>query len=174
MEALLPFDEQFFDGKRALVVTAHPDDESFLMAGVIHRIVATGGVVWLLCATAGEQGRAYVAEELHTTLGELRQNELQNAVSILGVNQFRMLGMPDGRVREHVAPLTDTCLQVIDEMLPNVVLSFNADGFTGHSDHVVVHDAARAACMSAGVPFAKVCMPPAPWCNEIKAILERK
>ncbi len=174
MEAVLPFDEQLFDAKRVAVVMAHPDDESFLTAGIVHRIVATGGVVWLLCATAGEQGKAYVAEELHAGLGALRRKELQDVVSLLGIERCSVLGIPDGQVKAHIAALTDACRQWIRDMQPSVALSFDADGFTGHGDHIAVYDAARAVCEDVGVPFAKVSMPPAPWCDEIKAVLERK
>ena len=42
--------------KRLLGIWAHPDDEAYLSAGLMARVVASGGSVTVLAATRGEKG----------------------------------------------------------------------------------------------------------------------
>ena len=43
--------------KRLLGIWAHPDDEAYLSAGLMARVVAAGGSVTVLTATRGEKGQ---------------------------------------------------------------------------------------------------------------------
>ena len=64
-----------FLGKRILVLTAHPDDEGYAMAGSIYKNYALGGSVFLLCATYGEKGMSHLKRPVSTTRFSLRKKD---------------------------------------------------------------------------------------------------
>jgi len=49
-------------GKRLLVVTAHPDDESFLASGTMLANANAGGNNFVFCATLGERGKSHLEQ----------------------------------------------------------------------------------------------------------------
>jgi LmbE family N-acetylglucosaminyl deacetylase len=125
-----------FGSMTLLGVWAHPDDESYLSAALMHRVVSIGGRVVVVTATRGEQGGA--GADRHT-LAELRERELRAAMSILGVTDVRFLGYADGECSSvdddaATAVLTD----IINEIQPDLIVTFGPDGITGHPDHLAV------------------------------------
>ena len=67
-----------------LLLFAHPDDESFFVAGTIARYSSAGVSVALVCATRGERGSTAdlcAIEELP----RVREAELGDAARILGI-----------------------------------------------------------------------------------------
>lgn len=79
----------------ALVVRAHPDDESFGLGAILSVFADTGSRVSVLCFTHGE------ASTLHGVSGELaaiRAEELAAAGAILDVTDVELLDYPDGHL----------------------------------------------------------------------------
>lgn len=122
-----------------LAVWAHPDDESFLGAGLMAEIARRGGRVVTVTATVGEHGTADPATRPPTTLGTARRLELDAALQALGVGRGHVLGFRDGGC-EHVSDAMGARRvgSVIDTVRPDVVLGFGPDGVTGHPDHRAV------------------------------------
>lgn len=155
------------EGKqRLLVALAHPDDESFGMAGTIARYGSEGGEVYLICATNGDVG---TVEEKHlqgyTAVADLRLAELQCAAQVLGLTQLYafgyrdsgMLGSPDNEHPECLvaADLQDVVrrtTEVIREVRPQVVVTFDPYGGYGHPDHLRMHEATVRAFQAAPDP----------------------
>ncbi|RWZ52623.1 GlcNAc-PI de-N-acetylase [Labedella phragmitis] len=86
---------------RALVVHAHPDDETIASGGLLAELLARGIAVTLLTATRGERGEI-VAGTLDPTLDEAslaaaRAAELRGALTTLGVEDHHWLGRPPAR-----------------------------------------------------------------------------
>lgn len=163
--------------RRLLAVHAHPDDESLTMAGTLAGATASGGSVTLLTATLGEQGEV-IGEELQgltaersDQLGGYRLTELRAACAALGISDHRFLGglgafrdsgmagtastsHPRAFVRtrcggpDHQRAVQATAA-VIDEVRPDVLLTYDADGGYGHPDHVAAHEVAAAAVAAA-------------------------
>lgn len=158
---------------RLLAVHAHPDDESLTMAGTLAGAVAAGVRVTLVTATLGEQGEV-IGHELQglvadraDQLGGYRYTELRSAAAALGVADWRLLGgvgawrdsgmvgtpsadHPRAFVRARAGgPDHDLAvaalLAVLDEVQPEVVLTYAADGGYGHPDHITAHDVTAAA-----------------------------
>ncbi|GGL86446.1 N-acetyl-1-D-myo-inositol-2-amino-2-deoxy-alpha-D-glucopyranoside deacetylase [Nakamurella endophytica] len=162
-----------------LAVHAHPDDESITMAGTLARYAAEGARVCLITATLGEEGEvippelAGLAAPVADQLGGYRLTELERACACLGVDDHRwlgglgtyrdsgMVGTPSAahprafhRARtggpaheEAVAALTE----VLEQVRPQVVATYDADGGYGHPDHIATHDVGLAAAVRAGV-----------------------
>jgi LmbE family N-acetylglucosaminyl deacetylase len=127
-----------------LGVWAHPDDEGYLSAGLMADAAGNGRRVVCVTATRGEAAdpeRWPPAE-----LAAVREVEIAKALAILGVDDHRWLGYPDGGcadvdAEEAIAQI----VAIIDEVQPDTVLTFGPDGNTGHPDHIAVSNWTEAA-----------------------------
>lgn len=129
-----------------LTVFAHPDDETYLAAGLMSALVDRGNRVVAVTATAGERGTDQPWRWPPDRLRATREWELAGALAVLGVREHRLLGFGDGEL--HHLPLERggaVVADLLDEFRPDTVVTFGADGVTGHSDHrAVAAWAARA------------------------------
>jgi N-acetyl-1-D-myo-inositol-2-amino-2-deoxy-alpha-D-glucopyranoside deacetylase len=156
------------DGRRLLLVHAHPDDESIGTGATMAKYAAEGAGVTLVTCTLGELGEvipadlAVLAADREDRLGEYRIGELAAACAALGVTDHRYLGGP-GRWRDSGMMGLDTndvpgcfwradldeaageLLKVIYEVRPQVLVSYDENGFYGHPDHIQAHRVARRA-----------------------------
>lgn len=112
-----------------LVITAHPDDESFSVGGTIAKYHEKGWDIHLIVATNGEKRAS----------GVLRQEETKKAADVLGICSVRFLGLPDGRLKE-LSPgtLEDPLYEAMYALLPDVVITYGPTGITNHPDHIKV------------------------------------
>jgi LmbE family N-acetylglucosaminyl deacetylase len=60
-------------------------------------------------------------------------------MSVLGVHDHRMLGLPDGSLAAHESEGRARVGELLDEIRPDTILTFGPDGATGHPDHIAVH-----------------------------------
>lgn len=124
---------------RLLGIWAHPDDESYLAAGLMARVVAAGGSVTVVTATRGEQGTADPDEIGTSAFGALREGELAASLAGLGVTDLRLLGLPDGRCDDADDEAQIQALgRVIADVAPDAIVTFGPDGITNHPDHRAV------------------------------------
>ncbi|MCS7479791.1 N-acetyl-1-D-myo-inositol-2-amino-2-deoxy-alpha-D-glucopyranoside deacetylase [Umezawaea endophytica] len=153
---------------RLLLVHAHPDDESLWTGGTIARYAATGALVTVVTCTLGEEGEIIpaglreLAADAADQLGGYRVAELRSACAALGVTDHRflggvgrwrdsgMVGVPSnehprafvqGSVDEQTAMLVD----VLRQVKPQVVVTYDAFGGYGHPDHIRAHEITTAA-----------------------------
>jgi N-acetyl-1-D-myo-inositol-2-amino-2-deoxy-alpha-D-glucopyranoside deacetylase len=168
--------------QRLLLVHAHPDDESIGQGATMARYVAEGRGVTLVTCTAGEMGEVLVPELEHLAyerdggLGEHRKQEIALAMKELGVTDHRWLGgfgryhdsgmawHEDGHamagefVPENAfwhADLTEAAthlVQIIREVQPQVLVTYDEFGGYGHPDHVQAHRVATYGAALAAVP----------------------
>jgi N-acetyl-1-D-myo-inositol-2-amino-2-deoxy-alpha-D-glucopyranoside deacetylase/mycothiol S-conjugate amidase len=153
--------------RRLLIAFAHPDDESFGLGALIAHYVAAGVEVYYLCATDGDAGT--VSPELlegYASVAELRVAELDKASAILGFKQvfrlgYRNSGMMRSPDNDHPDSLWYTwthtpeavirrVVEVIREVRPQVVITFNRYGGYGHPDHIAIQRATTEAFSLAG------------------------
>jgi N-acetyl-1-D-myo-inositol-2-amino-2-deoxy-alpha-D-glucopyranoside deacetylase len=158
---------------RLLFVHAHPDDESIGTGATMAKYAAEGAHVTLVTCTLGELGEiippslAHLAADREDRLGEYRIGELDAACAALGVTDHRFLGGP-GRWRDSgmmgtegnddprcfwradVDEAARALLDVIDEVRPQVLVTYDANGFYGHPDHIQAHRVAWRAFEQAG------------------------
>ena len=141
--------------KRMLVVMAHPDDESFGMAGTIAKYVSEGVEVSLICTTNGDVGTIDpVFMEGYKTVAERRLAELKCAAETLKLSRVITLGYrdsgmagsednnhPDSLVSAPFEKVVERIVGVMREIRPDVVVTFDPFGGYGHPDHIVTHRA---------------------------------
>jgi len=140
-----------------LGVWAHPDDETYLTAGLMARAAADGDRVVIVTATKGEGGSWDEKRWPSETMGEVRAAELMESLRILGVTEHHWLGYIDATC--HEVPLeegTARILTFIEEVRPDTVLTFGPDGMTGHKDHQAVCAWTTEAFRRAAKPGAKL------------------
>lgn len=118
---------------RALVLVAHPDDESVACAGTMALLADAGTAVTLLAATEGEATIGSPHDPAET--GRRRRAELERSASILGAS-VECLALPDGHLAEHRAAMADAFAEAIGRLRPDVVFApWLGDG---HRDHRAV------------------------------------
>lgn len=144
--------------ERVLVVTAHPDDVDFGVAGSVATWTAAGIDVTYCIVTDGEAGgddRSMPRSEM----AKIRQTEQRAAAGCVGVNDVRFLGYPDGRV-EPGHGLRHDISRVIRQVRPQRVVTQSPDRmwdriYASHPDHLATGEAATCAVYpDARNPFA--------------------
>jgi LmbE family N-acetylglucosaminyl deacetylase len=126
-----------------LSVWAHPDDEAFLAGGLLASAVDAGWRVVVATATRGENGTDDPEALPPDRLSEVRGRELADSLAALGVTEHRWLRadrpLRDGGltlIPEEVG-VRAVC-RVIAAVEPDLIVTFGADGLTGHPDHRTV------------------------------------
>jgi LmbE family N-acetylglucosaminyl deacetylase len=126
-----------------VVVLAHPDDET-PVGPMLARYAREGVQVHLIIATDGAQGGSNTTIPRGPELAKARAEEAACAASALGAQPPVLLGFPDAKLGDFLADppllyrLTDRLATELKRLHPDVVLSWGADGGTGHPDHRLV------------------------------------
>ena len=133
---------------RVLAVFAHPDDETLCAGGTLAKYANAGADVRVVSLTNGGTGQIRDASAAtRATLTAVREREFHAAGKHLGLTETRCLDYPDGELSDMDAQvLVELASQLLDELDPDVVITFGPDGFSGHPEHVVVGAAVTAAC----------------------------
>ncbi|MFG2353949.1 N-acetyl-1-D-myo-inositol-2-amino-2-deoxy-alpha-D-glucopyranoside deacetylase [Streptomyces sp. NPDC048521] len=151
--------------RRLLLVHAHPDDESINNGATMARYAAEGAHVTLVTCTLGERGEVIPPELRHLTgpaLGAHRRGELAAALRELGVSDARLLGgagrygdsgMMGGADNDDPGCFWQADLdeaaghlaEVILEVRPQVLVTYDDHGGYGHPDHIQAHRVAMRA-----------------------------
>ena len=135
-----------------LAVFAHPDDEAFRCGGTLALLARRGARVWVLCATRGEAGVPGMTAQ---QAGQVRERELRCSCRALGIEPPRFLDYVDGtlaQVDEEQA--VAQVVRTVQELRPQVLLTWPPDGVSGHPDHVAISRWTDAAFRQTDGPLA--------------------
>lgn len=127
--------------KRLLAIFAHPDDEAFGPGGTLARYGQEGVEIHLLSATRGEAGNwdDELGIKKDIQIHHLREKELLESARILGIKKVEFLGFVDGRLCNAIYhQLAEKIIKKIEEFKPQVVLTTERLGISGHLDHIAV------------------------------------
>jgi len=160
------------DQFRLLSVHAHPDDESSKGSSTVAKYHAEGVYASLVCCTGGEEGEILNEEmnrpEVIENLADVRRQELEAAVEIIGYDTLHWLGYRDSGMKDSDANAHPDCFaaapfdeavarlaQIIRQERPHVILSYAAArGGYEHPDHERVHEITDPAITLAADPAA--------------------
>ena len=154
-----------------MAVHAHPDDEAISTGGILARYSAEGVRTVLVTCTNGELGDApggiKPGEPGHdeAVVVPLRRKELEASCEVLGVTNLELLGYhdsgmegwpqndaPDSFWRTPVAAAGSRLAALLRTFEPQVVVTYDENGFYGHPDHIQANRVTRAAIAECGIP----------------------
>lgn len=157
-----------------MAVHAHPDDEASGTGGLLARCAAEGIRTVLVTCTDGAcgdgPGGVKPGEAGHdpAEVVAMRQRELEASCTVLNVSHLELLGYADSGMMGWPAnaapgsfwttPVTEAAArlgELIQRYQPDVVVTYDPNGFYGHPDHIQAHRITMAAVAATDVP-AKV------------------
>jgi LmbE family N-acetylglucosaminyl deacetylase len=144
-----------------LAFHAHPDDEVTSTGGVLARYADAGEQVVVVTATDGAEGEIHNYEnpdELKPSLADMRAEEIEKALAILGVHHHAFLGYRDSGMmgtdanghddsfwQADLFEATGRLIHQIRKYQPEVMIVYDPFGGYGHPDHIQVHRVGMAA-----------------------------
>jgi LmbE family N-acetylglucosaminyl deacetylase len=144
--------------ERILVITAHPDDVDFGVAGSVAAWTKAGAAVTYCVVTDGDAG-GFDPEVDRREIPAIRRAEQTAAAAEVGVTDLRFLGYPDGRLTASIELRRDLS-RVIREARPLRVVAQSPERnwkriYASHPDHLAAGEAAICAVYpDARNPFA--------------------
>ena len=152
---------------RALAFFAHPDDPEVACAGALAAWVDGGCSARVVIANRGDKGTIDPTRD-GDDLARQRAGEVAAAASVLGLDSYDLLGIPDGDT-VNGPELRERLVEAMREWRPDVVIApdptavFFGDSYVNHRDHRELGWAVLDACGSmvgkpryfpdAGVPY---------------------
>jgi N-acetylglucosamine malate deacetylase 2 len=163
-----------FLGKKLMFITAHPDDEAYLASGTIAVNREHGGESIVVCATSGERGKSHLTKPVTCEqLKKIREKELKAVMKLLQVKKLLMLNLKDGQLCNCENKLLKNLKSLIAKYHPEVLISFGADGVTGHLDHIAVGKAASVIAEQFNLPMVYMAPPPC-FIKDVEGIKNRR
>jgi LmbE family N-acetylglucosaminyl deacetylase len=154
-----------------MAVHAHPDDEALGTGGILARYADRGVRTVLVTCTNGELGDApggiKPGEPGHDVdaVIALRRRELEASCRVLGVSDLELLGYHDSGMegwpqndapgsfwRTPVDEAGHRLAELMRHYRPQVVVTYDENGFYGHPDHIQAHRITLAAIAECGIP----------------------
>jgi len=169
-----------YEGIRILLVHAHPDDETINNGATMAKYAAGGAGVTLITCTRGEEGEVLVPGLAHLAsgdqdqLGTHREGELSLAMKELGITDFRFLGAPLIKFRDsgmmgtepnnnpdvfwqaNIETASQYLVEIIEEVKPHIMITYDEFGGYGHPDHIQAHRIAMRASEVANWQIQKI------------------
>ncbi|HET6874128.1 MAG TPA: PIG-L deacetylase family protein [Acidimicrobiales bacterium] len=144
--------------ERILIVTAHPDDVDFGVAGSVATWVKAGAAVTYCVVTDGDAG-GFDPAVPRAEIPIIRRREQTAAAAEVGVTDLVFLGHPDGRLQPTLELRRDIS-RVIRQVRPQRVVAQSPERiwdriYASHPDHLAAGEAAVCAVYpDARNPFA--------------------
>ncbi|KQS65039.1 PIG-L family deacetylase [Modestobacter sp. Leaf380] len=151
-----------------MAVHAHPDDEATSTGGILAHYAAQGVRTVLVTCTNGEQGdhgdlKPGDAGHDREQVVAARMAELRESADILGVTHLETLGYADSGMMgwaSNEAPgsfwstpveeAAGVLAELVRRYRPDVVVTYDENGFYGHPDHIQANRVTVAALDAAG------------------------
>ncbi len=131
-----------------MAVLAHPDDEA-AVGQVLAKYASEQNKVYLVIAADGRYGvEEFAGIPAGDTLVQVRKKESICSCKILGIEPPIFLGFHDGfgmvdgigEYFDQTVALKEKLKKVIQEINPDLIITFGPDGDTGHPDHRGISD----------------------------------
>lgn len=126
---------------KTLYIFPHPDDESFGPAPVIYRQTKNKEEVHLLTLTKGGATKMRFKYNLSVAeMGEVRYKEMLNVKEVLNLTSMSVYDYPDGGMAHYDPREFEVLIKKhIDEIKPNIIVTYAVHGISGHHDHLTCH-----------------------------------
>ena len=131
--------------KRALVLAAHPDDETIGLGGTIKKLAKNGCIVHVVFYTGGREG--FADPGLKSMIEKMRKEEIEKVQNVLDFESYEFLGYEDMAVPDDKEAFKRT-IELIRTIKPDVIFThYNKDK---HRDHRVISNLSKEAWWQAG------------------------
>src|SRR4051794_11156060 len=153
-----------------MAVHAHPDDEASGTGGVLARYSSEGIRTVLVTCTDGScgdgPGGVKPGDPGHdpAAVAVARRQELEESCRILQVSDLELLGYPDSGMMGWstndapgsfwATPVPEAAArlgELMKQYEPDVVVTYDENGFYGHPDHIQAHRITMAALAQTGI-----------------------
>ncbi len=154
-----------------MAVHAHPDDEASSTGGILARYADEGARTVLVTCTNGELGDGpggvkpdQPGHDAAATAA-MRRSELERSCQVLRISDLELLGYHDSGMMgwpQNEAPqafwntpvdeAAVRLVQLFERYEPDVVVTYDANGFYGHPDHIQAHRITMAAVEKSMIP----------------------
>jgi LmbE family N-acetylglucosaminyl deacetylase len=153
-----------------MAVHAHPDDEALGTGGVLARYADEGIRTVLVTCTNGELGdgpggvKPGEAGHDEAAVVTLRRQELEASCAVLGIAHLELLGYRDSGMDGWpqnsapgafwgvpVADAASRLSALLERYRPQVVVTYDENGFYGHPDHIQANRVTMAATATSEV-----------------------
>jgi len=131
--------------ERLVVISAHPDDESLGVGGLIAHVAGLQLPVVVIVLSNGEASHPQSPTHDPDRLAQIRRIEVTDALAHLAPNaQIHLLELPDGKLGEYLDVAAGAIMEAIGDADGStwVVAPWRADG---HPDHAAASAAAERA-----------------------------
>jgi LmbE family N-acetylglucosaminyl deacetylase len=154
-----------------MAVHAHPDDEALGTGGILARYADEGVRTVLVTCTNGELGDApggiKPGDPAHdeSIVVPLRRQELEASCRALGISDLELLGYHDSGMEgwpqndapgsfwhTPVAEAGHRLAELMEKYRPQVVVTYDENGFYGHPDHIQANRITLAAIDECHIP----------------------
>jgi LmbE family N-acetylglucosaminyl deacetylase len=154
-----------------MVVHAHPDDEAISTGGILARYGNEGVRTVLVTCTDGSAGDGpggvKPGDPGHdpVAVAALRREELERSCEALGIQHLELLGYTDSGMmgwalneapgsfwRTPVPEAASRLAGLFKQYQPDVVVTYDENGFYGHPDHIQAHRITMEATETTGIP----------------------
>lgn len=137
-------------GIDVMVISAHPDDAEFGVAGTVARWIHDGKTVMYVVCTSGDKGTSDPSLD-SLQLKKIRENEQLNAGKILGVKEILFLKYPDQEL-EDTPEFRKEIVRIIRSYKPHTIVTSDPyRRYLWHRDHRIVGQ----VVMDAVFPYAR-------------------
>ena len=119
------------EGKRALVLSPHFDDDVIGCGGTLHKHILSGDEVTVIYFTDGRKGDPDFEDK--RTLEMIRKEEARRATGILGIDDLIFLDEPETRLKANRG-LLKILSEIFDRLTPDLV--YLPSFLENHIDHL--------------------------------------
>ncbi|QQR93445.1 PIG-L family deacetylase [bacterium] len=134
-----------------LIILPHPDDETYFVTGMIHKLKKSNNEIKIVILTKGGAGKNYIkrtpipwgkkiAKQDGKSLEQIRSIEFENAMKILKIENYRLFDFEDGGLNAEKSKIKDLIIEQIESFKPDSVITYDNTGVTGHPDHIIVSE----------------------------------
>ncbi|WWC88176.1 uncharacterized protein L201_003081 [Kwoniella dendrophila CBS 6074] len=130
----LTSDQHIIGEPKALILTAHPDDEVMFFSPTILSLVQDGWDVRGLCLSTGNSSGS----------GDIRSEELYGSYEALGVNRDEVKVLNDPGLQDSMTAQWDTRLiaDIVEDYIKenpiDLIITFDEIGITQHPNHIAI------------------------------------
>jgi LmbE family N-acetylglucosaminyl deacetylase len=126
---------------KVMIIYPHPDDEILSAGGVMQMLAKTTAEVNWVVLTKGERGTA--DGSVINMLAQVRAKEASRIAKLLNVDNSYFLDFPDGDLVNQTTKLREKLTELVNQIEPELIITYDESGLYGHPDHVVASKIVR-------------------------------